>query len=279
MSSCKSLGYTMRILRLSILVLSSSLLLQSCMFSKQPDSLNLSDLRQLNATANKALDISDIRFVMLRDAALSVGARSGLAFRSNQINYMLARHERLLDRVFNFNALVLDNNVMPPVLLEGRNTLEQTSANTLRLADRTYSIYKQAYFVTNPVTWRNYLWLPFEKPELPDRSLLPKQGSEQQIWEKYVTLGWEAGMVQADTIYQENLGRIKRDFVGMLLYRKLLAQNIVTAPFVAKMELGITGGGSDMTVNDRVLRITALPSLTPHGKHWNSKVIAKEERR
>jgi defect-in-organelle-trafficking protein DotC len=54
----------------------------------------------------------------------------------------------------------------------------------------------------------------------------------------------------------------------MVLYRTLRAQNIVSAPFVSRTELGVTGGGENMNVNDQVLRITALPALEPNSTRW-----------
>ncbi len=39
--------------------------------------------------------------------------------------------------------------------------------------------------------------------------------------------GWKNGVDQANTILEENIARIKEDFVGMILYRKLLAMNMI----------------------------------------------------
>ncbi len=36
---------------------------------------------------------------------------------------------------------------------------------------------------------------------------------------------------------------------------------MISPPFVARTELGITGDGDDMRVNDQVLRIVELPKL------------------
>ena len=83
---------------------------------------SLGSLQKLSFNyANPA--ISAMRLQMLRDTALSVGARGGLAFRASQINCVLLRQEKLLFKVFNFRAMMLDKNVLPPVLLEGRNLL------------------------------------------------------------------------------------------------------------------------------------------------------------
>ena len=62
----------------------------------------------------------------------------------------------------------------------------------------------------------------------------------------------------------------------MILYRKLLAQHILTPPYVSQADLGITGGGNDMRINDRVLRITAIPQLQTNTKKWAPVMSQKQ---
>ena len=59
-----------------------------------------------------------------------------------------------------------------------------------------------------------------------------------------------------------------RDMIGMILYRKLLAENMVSPPFVAKAQLGVTGDATQLRINDQVLRITAQSELQPDSKQW-----------
>ncbi len=60
----------------------------------------------------------------------------------------------------------------------------------------------------------------------------------------------------------------------MILYRKLLAQNIVSPPFVSRADLGITGGGDRLRINDQVLRITAVSELKPNSKVWKARLYS-----
>src|ERR1700722_5028098 len=64
-----------------------------------------------------------IREMALKETGLSVGAQSGLAWRAKIIDEQLTKLARRLDTVYDFNSLILEHNVLPPVLLEGRNTL------------------------------------------------------------------------------------------------------------------------------------------------------------
>jgi defect in organelle trafficking protein DotC len=186
------------------------------------------------------------------------------------INTQLELQDRHLSQVFNFNGLLMPHNVLPPVLAEGRDSLNLADDETIRISDRTYQIVSQARFVTTPPHWREYLLMNYTKPEVPNAVLLPKNAEEKRVWDQSVQQGWQQGLKQAEQIFGDNLARLKRDYAGMVLYRKLLAQRMVSAPFVARTELGVTGGGSDMRVNDQVLRITALPSLQSNSKAWKA---------
>ena len=59
----------------------------------------------------------------------------------------------------------------------------------------------------------------------------------------------------------------------MVLYRKLLQEKMISPPFVARTELGVTGDGNDMRINDQVLRIVELPKLQTNSKHWKAIVV------
>lgn len=218
-----------------------------------------------------------IRSMALREMALSLGAQSGLAARAKTIDEQLIKQARSLDTIFDFKSLLLDNNVLPPVLLQGNNTLNLASGQAIRISDRTYKLAKQARFITTPPNWRQYLWLDYSKPDLPPPAMLPNTKEERQVWCFYVEKGWQQGVEQADTILSENIARIKEDFTGMILYRKLLAMNMVSPPYVSHVDLGVTGNSEELHIDDRVLRITALPQLNVKSDEWRA-AVAKDER-
>ena len=61
----------------------------------------------------------------------------------------------------------------------------------------------------------------------------------------------------------------------MLLYRKLLQENMISPPFVSRTTLGVTGDDNNMNINDQVLRIVALPALQTQAKHWHAIVVKR----
>ncbi len=271
-------------LKLTIFIIAITSLLSACSTSHQQniDTSNLSDLQNLkappivNGEAGN-VDSSQIRFKALEDTALSLAAQGGLANASEEINGNLEKDKKHLELIFNFNGMMLSHGVLPPVLVQGDDSLNLSDPDTIRISDKTYKIVQQAKFVTTPPNWRDYLWLSFEKPEVPHKILLPESPEERRVWRHAIRVGWEKGTQQAYDIFQQNLARLKRDYQGMILYRKLLQQNIISAPYVSKTELGVTGDGEDMRVNDQVLRITEHPMLQTQTDRWRAIVVKQDD--
>jgi len=260
----------------------SALLITSCGIHRNTagDTTTLVGIQSLAdgkvSRAQKKQAMGKIREMALKETALSLGAQAGLAWRARIIDEGLTRQARNLDTIYDFNSLVLEHNILPPVLLEGRNTLNLADAQSIRVSDRTYKVAKQAHFVTTPPTWRQYLWMDYVQPETPNFTLLPKSRSEKQLWKIYTEKGWKKGIEQANTILEESIARIKEDFGGMILYRKLLAMNMISPPYVSNTDLGVTGDSTEIHIDDRVLRITALPGLNINSNEWKA-AVAKDE--
>lgn len=221
-------------------------------------------------------NLSGIRIKALSDTALSLSAQGSLAWASCHINRYLESKKWYLETVFNFNGMMLSHGILPPVLVQGNNSLNLADPSTIRVADKTYKIIQQARFATTPPNWREYLWMNYSKPEMPNKILLPKNACESKIWRTAVKSGWDKGVQQAYSIFHQNLARLKRDYQGMILYRKLLQERMVSAPYVSRTELGVTGDGNDMRINDQVLRITELPQLQTDTHCWKAIMVPDE---
>jgi defect in organelle trafficking protein DotC len=253
---------------LTLFVLSIAIFLAGCSSSGTPT--ELSSIEALKAKA--PTKINEIRLTALKTTARSLSAQAGLAWRSRAINVSLNKERRNLDHIFNFNYLMINHNVLPPVLVEGRNTLNLGDDYSLRVSDHDYQIIQPPRFVTAPPSWRDYIWMAYKKPETPNATLLPQNAEERRVWNEYIKDGWNEGIEQADQIFNANLNRLHRDINGMILYRKLLAQKMVSAPYVSRADLGVTGGGNNMRINDRVLRITAIPQLQSDSAEWKPAI-------
>lgn len=249
--------------------------------TQEIDPTNISQLESMqnNDPTHEGIDpvISQIRLKVLEDTAMGLGAQGGLAVASQQMNNRLTHNQWSLDTIYNFNGMLLSHGVLPPVLVESDESLNLADPNTIRVADKTYKIVAQARFATTPPNWRDYLSMSFSKPDMPSKILLPRDEDERKVWVKSIRLGWEKGIQQADSIFQQNLARLKRDYNGMILYRKLLQEKMVSPPYVSKTELGVTGNGTDMRINDQVLRITELPKLQTDSHNWNAIVVQQHD--
>ncbi len=250
------------------LVLAS--LLGGCAKNKPAEKANIEALKP-----DQSHQTNTIRLETIKQTARSIGAQAALAWQSYHLNAVLEKQKKNLDHIFNFNYLMLADNVLPPILVEGRNTLNLADDFTIRVSDHDYQIVQPPRFVTTPPNWRNYIWMIYNQPEKPNATLLPQNKNERNLWNEYIRVGWNDGIDQADQIFSSNLARLHRDYEGMILYRKLLAQNMVTEPYVSQAELGITGDGDNLHINDRVLRITSISQLKTDAKNWRAATVVK----
>jgi defect in organelle trafficking protein DotC len=238
--------------------------------------MELSDLmaeRIMNppAIVQKA-DISNIRLEMLQSSAASLGAQAGLLKRAKATNATLEQEANRLDRIFDFNAMMVTTNVLAPVLTEGRATYSQQSEDEIRLADRMYKVEQNAKFVPHPPTWRDYLQqnVSSTKPERPHDTMLPKNDQEKVVWDEWVKKGWAEGVSQSDAMFNQGLYRLKRDYTGMIQYKVLLKQGLVSQPVVSQSNMGTTGGGAQMNLKDQVFRISVPTNLIADPKLWKN---------
>lgn len=241
---------------------------------------SLNELIELKPTLAEEDDVSDediLRRPAIRDTALAFGARGGLSHTSRQINLMLQARADKLDRVYDFNNVVIrgpDNVlVLPPVISKAKESYEaEDSGKVVRVADEIYEIIEQAKFSPVKPLWHSYLIRDYSVPKNPPDEILPKTPSEKKIWAKYVTEGWKAGVEQANQIFKTDMSLLKRDFDGMIRYKSMLAEGKVSAPIIAKAPMGVTGDGNAMRVNDRSIRITKDPSLQLDATQWSPTI-------
>lgn len=206
----------------------------------------------------------------IQGAAVTYGVQAGMASRAYQINASLETHAQQYDKVFNFGAVMLEPGFLPPVISEGRDAYNQPSSTVVRAADRLYKIEFAARLVSAAPTWRDYLPVTYTMPQAPDATVLPKNAQEKSLWDAWAKQGWGQGVSLADQTFEANNGRLKRDFEGMIRYKALYEQGVVQKPILAKSNLGVTGGGDEMAINDRVYEVTRKAGLDPNSKRWSN---------
>ncbi len=215
----------------------------------------------------------DIREEALKEAALSFGARGGLAKRTYEIRQEMAMRERYLDKVFNFTQLLIAAPsgflMEPPIVTESMNAmLIDLDGQTAAVSDKIYNIIRNARIVSAPRLWRQYLEREWGEVMPPPDILTPQDDRERAVWKEHVEMGWALGVQQADDIFREDLARLDSDFQGMVRYRMLLAQGMISPPYALQVDRGITGGGDEMRVGNRAVQITGVPELITGAESW-----------
>ncbi|AEP10740.1 type IV secretion system DotC family protein [Micavibrio aeruginosavorus] len=215
----------------------------------------------------------DIRFDAMKEAALSYGARGGLAWRTWEIRNELENTSDYMDKVFDFRQLLIAAPsgllIEPPIVSEQENALLiEAGGQSAAVSDRVYSISANAKIVATARVWRNYLERDWGKVAPPPDVLLPETPEEKERWANWVQIGWERGVEQADEIFQADLQALSADYQGMVRYRMLLAQDMVSQPYALHVDRGVTGGGDVMRVGDRAVQITGKPELKPGSDTW-----------
>ena len=159
--------------------------------------------------------------------------------------------------------------VEPPVVSEAdRAVIVKAGGQAAAVADRVFRINRVARIVTSGRNWRLYLERDWGRVEPPPDILLPKDDTERAAWTEYVKRGWDEGVQQAEETFEADLDRMTADYVGMIRYRELLAQGMISPPFTLADDRGITGGGSEMRIGDRGLAITGQSQLIPRSGEW-----------
>ena len=236
------------------------------------------ELQALEVEENDGVSIQegiglDIRIDAMKEAALSFGARGGLAWRTYQIRMELEGKERYLDKIYDFRSLLIDAPsgflIEPPVISEAENNILISGGGMeAAVADRFLNMNTNVRIVTAPRTWRQYLEREWGEVEPPPNILRPVTSEEREIWIEEVNKGWKEGVQQADEIFESDLNMLLAHFRGMIRYRMLLAQGMVTPTLAIQTDRGVTGGGNQMRIGDRAVQIVDKPVLVPESAEW-----------
>ena len=212
------------------------------------------------------------RQAAMRDAAISFGMQSGLVRRGYELGGMLKRYRRELDRVFRFDRLVIARDgflVAPPVVVETTDAFRRSGeGDRAATARRVLRIERPAEVLGSAPGWQGYFDRTWEPAKPPSEVLFPRTEEERRLWREWVRRGWEEGVRLAEETFAADLDRLDRDFRGIVTWRILEAQEIVTAPELEVVERPVVGGGRHMRVDERELVIRAPARLNPVTEDW-----------
>lgn len=211
----------------------------------------------------------------IREAGMVVATQAAVRFRYGQIASELRDRSNDLDKVFNFAPLLMNQGkVVPPVIASAGKSVQIESPTEGSYTGATFRIISPARIVSVPPDWRSYLLyadLPDIQPVTP--ALLPQNKEEQAIWDAAVEDGWRLGLEHANRLFEVSLSRLVRDIRGILKFKTLVLQGMVTLPGYEEGRIGITVNGERLDVDQRTFRLV-LPSRFLDPTHWKPILIS-----
>ncbi|MDO8728623.1 MAG: type IV secretory system conjugative DNA transfer family protein [bacterium] len=222
--------------------------------------------------------IVPLRGDMLRDAAMALGVRAGMAAKSRKYFSDIELRKIELDRQYRFSFVLTDSGVfVPPVIVEARDSLAG-NAETLRITKAIYQIVRRGKLQPYPPSWRDYLFvgLNASDPDEPSEAVRPKGDNEMLLWRASFDKGYSSGESTADSIYEQNVARLDRDYLGMYRYTSLKDKGLMTAEVItASHAAAKENSPSDMSVDETTYRLSRQPEFKADASAWKKPASAK----
>ena len=219
-------------------------------------------------------EVEKIRHEVLRDAATAYASQAGYYRRAYDIMRQLEVESGRLSESFNFNRVVYvapkeAGFVVPPIVTRGTSALQINDTGTKSVAaDEYYRIEVPGRLVGVVPTWRDYLVLALEQPNEPDIEFLPQDDDERRIFDAYLAEGWKVGEGMADDALKAAMNDLRRDYLGMVEYRRLVDAGLIKELAVRWEERRATGAPDELFIGERTVRIVDAATFVRDPSRW-----------
>ena len=214
----------------------------------------------------------------LMDTATGIGLRAGLSWQLRNVDAAVGKLSRDLELIYNFNPLMIQQRVVPPVITEARDLYNQEGDFAVRLSGAYYKIERQARFASVSPNWREYLSFPKATVMQPGRmSLSPATDEEREIWREAVKSGWDQGVEQANIMLTQAMDRLNRDFGGMARFHRFVITGKISLPAIATEDIAVSRAPAVLAVDETLLRITTLPDFNSKIGEWQGIVTSRAD--
>ena len=225
-----------------------------------PDSLG-TDVNVSRDESNR-LSMDAIAFERaLRDNALQFGSQTGFRQRWQEIEDKLSARSGELSVIYDFGRVIAPapqgvGYILPPIVAKAEDAFAiDGDGQTIAAADTYLEILRAARLAASPPTWRDYLLFLDEDVSQPSRLEPVYTEGKRHRQNHWIEMGRKAGVAQADDELAQRFRRLRRDFEGMLEYRRLELLGMVEPPEIFAAEFGTTGDIGQMRLGDRVVKI------------------------
>ena len=207
-------------------------------------------------------------------AGKEAGALEGFNERNGELKKDLDLRAASLDGAFRFDLLLIDERVLPPVVVMVEAERVLAPDGRLREAGRVYRVIAPAKLVTAAPVWRSF----FYEAELEDSYPLVIPARGREAYESAKADGKKIGRLQADSLFAAQLGELTQTYWGMLKFMELEKQGMITAPTLQKTDRGIVRDDARLSIDDVLFELTAGVEFTD-AKSWNAAIQSIRNRR
>lgn len=223
---------------------------------------------------NYETSVEEERYDLLREAAVSYAAQAGYQHRVWEAMRQLEHDSAKLSRAFDFNRVAYSapretGYILPPVVSRATAAIKvDESGQSAVAADEFYRLEIPGRIVTIVPTWRDYLVIPREEASEPDDDFLPQDKEEKQVFDRFAAEGWQAGVEQADEALALNFARLRRDYLGMVEYRRMVQAGLVRELVLESSKRRSAGEGDELYIGERRVRIVSTARFVRDPSQW-----------
>jgi len=239
----------------------------------QEEITQLDSLKSMKGIGDSIVISSDplaIRGQAIREAAVTVGIQGGIKWRYSMIDRAIERIASDLDRIYDFQPLLIQEKIFAPIITEANNPFGLKDDGSATSSTMSFEIISDARIVAQQPSWRDYLIHNFDASNSINPLLKPKTDEETAAWHQGVSEGWSEGVKIADRMSVENINRLTRDYRGAIRFHMLAQQGVITMPTLSIGDLGVRVNGKKLDINQRIFRITAPTEYKVDTKDWKA---------
>ena len=229
-------------------------------------------------------EITEIRRRAILEAAQGYGSQMGYARRGWEIEKLLEKRSMQLSQVFDFSRVVSEapvkaGYVLPPIVSRSFDAFQSDAeGREASVADEYLTIIEPGKIRPVQPTWRDYLLFAPGAPEEPAKSLYPRSAAEKDLFETSFQEGWSAGVSLADAEIGSRLDRLRRDYEGMLQYRRLVSMGMMDRMVLQDADFGVTGSGDEMRIGSRTVKVVSDAEFETNPKRWSVRTVSERDK-
>lgn len=227
--------------------------------NNQPEEMRTLLEMQGSQEARRSERANNSRNKVLGNAAQTIAFQRGFTYRYSKIMGAVVSRSHELDSIFSFGPLLIDKRVLPPVIRWTNQAVNIESDVYATTVEAQYRIVAPARIVSTPPTWRDYIEMETGTMQATP-AILPQTSDEKSLWRIFVEKGWNEGMAHADDVFDLNMNRLISDYRGVLRFKMLADQGLVSVPILAEGHLGIQVGNHVLNMDQKTFRIT-MPAV------------------